>query len=50
MNKLIALILPLLIVGCAENLDVEKKYEEEIKNNLSEAAADKLIFKLSNIQ
>ena len=27
-----------------------KKYEEEIKNNLAEAAADKLIFKLSNIQ
>ena len=26
------------------------KYEEEIKNNLAEAAADKLIFKLSNIQ
>ena len=27
-----------------------KKYEKEIKNNLAEAAADKLIFKLSNIQ
>ena len=27
-----------------------KKYEEEIKNNLAEAATDKLIFKLSNIQ
>ena len=27
-----------------------KRYEEEIKNNLAEAAADKLIFKLSNIQ
>ena len=27
-----------------------KKYEEEIKGNLAEAAADKLIFKLSNIQ
>ena len=27
-----------------------KKYEEEIKNNLAEAALDKLIFKLSNIQ
>ena len=27
-----------------------KKYEEEIKNNLAETAADKLIFKLSNIQ
>ena len=27
-----------------------KKYEEEIKNNLAEAASDKLIFKLSNIQ
>ena len=27
-----------------------KKYEEEIKNNLTEAALDKLIFKLSNIQ
>ena len=26
-----------------------KKYEEEIKNNLTEAALDKLIFKLSNI-
>ena len=26
-----------------------KKYEEEIKNNLAEAATDKLIFKLSNI-
>ena len=27
-----------------------KNYEEEIKNNLAEIAADKLIFKLSNIQ
>ena len=27
-----------------------KKYEEEIKNNLAEAVANKLIFKLSNIQ
>ena len=27
-----------------------KKYEAEIKNNLTEAASDKLIFKLSNIQ
>ena len=27
-----------------------KKYEEEIKNNLAEAASGKLIFKLSNIQ
>jgi hypothetical protein len=27
-----------------------KKYEREIKNNLAEAASDKLIFKLSNIQ
>ena len=27
-----------------------KKYEEEIKNNLTETASDKLIFKLSNIQ
>ena len=27
-----------------------RKYEEEIKNNLAEAATDKLIFKLSNIQ
>ena len=27
-----------------------KKYEEEIKNNLADAATDKLIFKLSNIQ
>ena len=27
-----------------------KKYEEEIKNNLTETATDKLIFKLSNIQ
>ena len=27
-----------------------KKYEEEIKDNLAEAASDKLIFKLSNIQ
>ena len=27
-----------------------KKYEEEIKNNLADAASDKLIFKLSNIQ
>ena len=27
-----------------------KKYEREIRNNLSEAATDKLIFKLSNIQ
>ena len=27
-----------------------KKYEEEIKNNLAETVADKLIFKLSNIQ
>ena len=27
-----------------------KKYEEEIKGNLAEAASDKLIFKLSNIQ
>ena len=27
-----------------------KKYEGEIKNNLAETAADKLIFKLSNIQ
>ena len=27
-----------------------KKYEEEIKNNLAETAADKLIFKISNIQ
>ena len=26
------------------------KYEKEIKNNLAEAATDKLIFKLSNIQ
>jgi hypothetical protein len=26
-----------------------KKYEDEIKNNLTEAALDKLIFKLSNI-
>ena len=26
-----------------------KKYEKEIKNNLAEAATDKLIFKLSNI-
>ena len=27
-----------------------KKYEEEIKNNLTETASNKLIFKLSNIQ
>ena len=27
-----------------------KKYEEEIKNNLTETATDKLIFKLSNIK
>jgi hypothetical protein len=27
-----------------------KKYEREIRNNLSETATDKLIFKLSNIQ
>ena len=27
-----------------------KRYEREIKNNLSEAITDKLIFKLSNIQ
>ena len=27
-----------------------KKYENEIKSNLAEAASDKLIFKLSNIQ
>ena len=27
-----------------------KKYENEIKNNLTETASDKLIFKLSNIQ
>ena len=27
-----------------------KQHEEEIKNNLAEAASDKLIFKLSNIQ
>lgn len=27
-----------------------KKYEEDIKNNLAEAASDKLIFKLSDIQ
>ena len=27
-----------------------KKYEAEIKNNLADAATDKLIFKLSNIQ
>ena len=27
-----------------------KKYEGEIKNNLTETASDKLIFKLSNIQ
>ena len=27
-----------------------KRYEEEIKKNLAEAASDKLIFKLSNIQ
>ena len=27
-----------------------KKYEREIKNNLAETIADKLIFKLSNIQ
>ena len=27
-----------------------KKYEDEIKNNLAETAADKLILKLSNIQ
>jgi hypothetical protein len=27
-----------------------KKYEKEIKNNLAEAATDKLIFKLSKIQ
>tara|TARA_B110001450_G_scaffold172717_1_gene161089 strand:- start:169 stop:633 length:465 start_codon:yes stop_codon:yes gene_type:complete len=27
-----------------------KNYEEEIKNNLSETATDKLIFKLSNIR
>ena len=27
-----------------------KKYEEEIKNNLAEAATDKIIFKLSNIR
>ena len=27
-----------------------KKYEKEIKNNLAEAAADKLIFRLSNLQ
>ena len=27
-----------------------KKYEKEIKNNLAEAASDKLIFKISNIQ
>ena len=27
-----------------------KKHEEEIKNNLAEAAADKLIFRLSNLQ
>ena len=39
MNKLIALILPLLIVGCAENLDVEKKYEEEIiRKNINTSA------------
>ena len=27
-----------------------KKYEREIKNNLTETAIDKLIYKLSNIQ
>ena len=27
-----------------------KKYEKEIKNNLAKTVADKLIFKLSNIQ
>ena len=27
-----------------------KRYEKEIKNNLAEAAADKLIFRLSNLQ
>ena len=27
-----------------------RRYEKEIKNNLAEAAADKLIFKLSNIK
>ena len=27
-----------------------KKYEKEIKNNLTEVATDKIIFKLSNIQ
>ena len=27
-----------------------KRYENEIKNNLTEAATDKIIFKLSNIQ
>ena len=27
-----------------------KQYEKDIKNNLAEAASDKLIFKLSNIQ
>ena len=27
-----------------------KKYEKEIKNNLAEAATDRVIFKLSNIQ
>ena len=27
-----------------------KKYEKEIKNNLSETASDKLIFKISNIK
>ena len=27
-----------------------KKYEKEIKNNLAEAATDRIIFKLSNIQ
>ena len=27
-----------------------RKYEKEIKNNLTETAVDRLIFKLSNIQ
>ena len=33
----------------SNNFDL-KRYEKEIKNNLSEIATDKLVFKLSNIQ
>ena len=33
----------------SNNFDL-KRYEREIKNNLSEIATDELIFKLSNMQ